>query len=244
MNTFRHSAPLLPSSELDHAIVVEIPSTIHIRVLPRSHLMISGNRRRCVVAGNRNVCGVTLLFDQVFRRNILNWQGERLPSNLTNGEWARLGPLIPAASPGGQPRKTDMRAAMNAILYLPRTGCPWRYLPRDGLPPHSTGPEHRPQIPGRWGVRSDLDGVAHGASRTPWAGCQPNRRRVRQPVTEVGKGSGKDDAVGYDTAKTVMGHKVHAQVDAEGLRLRVIIHSAAIQDSDGAALVIDKIRSR
>jgi transposase len=26
-------------------------------------------------------------------------------------------------------RKTDMRAAMNAILYLLRTGCPWRYLP-------------------------------------------------------------------------------------------------------------------
>jgi transposase len=31
-----------------------------------------------------------------------------------------------------------MRAAMNAILYLLRTGCPWRYLPRDGFPPHST----------------------------------------------------------------------------------------------------------
>ena len=31
-----------------------------------------------------------------------------------------------------------MRAAMNAILYLLRTRCPWRYLPRDGLPPRST----------------------------------------------------------------------------------------------------------
>jgi transposase len=31
-----------------------------------------------------------------------------------------------------------MRAAMNAILYLLRTGCPWRYLPRDGFPPRST----------------------------------------------------------------------------------------------------------
>jgi putative transposase len=49
-----------------------------------------------------------------------------------------LEPLIPKASPGGRPRKTDMRAAMNAILYLLRTGCPWRYLPRDGFPPRST----------------------------------------------------------------------------------------------------------
>ena len=38
----------------------------------------------------------------------------------------------------GRPRKTDMRAAMNAILYLLRTGCPWRYLPRDRFPPRST----------------------------------------------------------------------------------------------------------
>lgn len=27
------------------------------------------------------------------------------------------------------------RAAMNAILYLLRTGCPWRYLPRESFPP-------------------------------------------------------------------------------------------------------------
>jgi transposase len=31
----------------------------------------------------------------------------------------------------------DMRAAMNAIFYLLRTGCPWRYLPRDKFPPRS-----------------------------------------------------------------------------------------------------------
>lgn len=60
------------------------------------------------------------------------------PSDLTEAEWARLRPLIPDATPGGRPRKTDMRAAMNAIFYLLRTGCPWRYLPRDGLPPRST----------------------------------------------------------------------------------------------------------
>ena len=35
-------------------------------------------------------------------------------------------------------RKTDMRSAMNAILYLLRTGCPWRYLPQDGFLPRST----------------------------------------------------------------------------------------------------------
>lgn len=61
--------------------------------------------------------------------------GAPFPSNLTDGEWERLAPLIPSAAPGGRPRTTDMRAATDAILYLLRTGCPWRYLPRDGFPP-------------------------------------------------------------------------------------------------------------
>ena len=61
-------------------------------------------------------------------------------------------PLIPAAKPGGRPRATDMRQAMNAILYLLRTGCPWRYLPRDGFPPRSTVYNifRRFQAEGRW----------------------------------------------------------------------------------------------
>jgi putative transposase len=33
--------------------------------------------------------------------------------------------MAPKALPGGRPHKTDMRAAMNAIFYLLRTGCPW-----------------------------------------------------------------------------------------------------------------------
>jgi transposase len=64
--------------------------------------------------------------------------GDRVPSDLTDAEWARLAPLIPDAKPGGRPRKTDMRAALNAIFYLLRTGCPWRYLPRGPFPPRST----------------------------------------------------------------------------------------------------------
>jgi transposase len=64
--------------------------------------------------------------------------GSGFPSNLTDTEWERLAALIPPARPSGRPRQTDMRAAMNAILYLLRTGCPWRYLPRDGFPPRST----------------------------------------------------------------------------------------------------------
>jgi hypothetical protein len=39
--------------------------------------------------------------------------------------------------------------------------------------------------------------------------------------------------VGYDTGKRVKGRKIHALVDSEGLPMRVVVHSAAIQDRDG-----------
>jgi putative transposase len=71
-------------------------------------------------------------------RRIYRRDGNGYPSDLSDAEWARLEPLIREASPGGRPRKTDMRAAMNATLYLLRTGCPWRCLPRDSFPPRST----------------------------------------------------------------------------------------------------------
>jgi transposase len=48
--------------------------------------------------------------------------------------------------------------------------------------------------------------------------------------------------VGYDAGKKIKGRKIHALVDTEGLPFRVVIHSAGIQDRDGAALVFDKIR--
>ena len=50
--------------------------------------------------------------------------------------------------------------------------------------------------------------------------------------------------MGYDAGKKLKGRKLHALVDTEGLPMRVVVHSAAVQDRDGAALVLDRIRGR
>ena len=50
--------------------------------------------------------------------------------------------------------------------------------------------------------------------------------------------------MGYDAGKKLKGRKLHALVDTEGLPLRVVVHSAGIQDRDGADLVLDRIRQR
>ena len=52
-------------------------------------------------------------------------------------------------------------------------------------------------------------------------------------------GTAADNQVGYDAGKQVKGREIHALVDTEGLPMRVVVHSAAIQDRDGAGLVLE-----
>ena len=55
------------------------------------------------------------------------------PSDLTDAQWEVLAPLVPPPKAGGRPRRVDMRQVLNAIAYIERTGCQWRYLPQ-GFP--------------------------------------------------------------------------------------------------------------
>ncbi len=59
------------------------------------------------------------------------------PSDLTDAQWNRLAPLVPAAKPGGRPRSADPREVVDAILYVLRNGITWRALPHD-YPPWKT----------------------------------------------------------------------------------------------------------
>jgi len=46
-------------------------------------------------------------------------------------------PRLPQRSRLGRPPKTEMRRVVNALLYMVRTGCQWRQLPRE-FPPYTT----------------------------------------------------------------------------------------------------------
>ena len=54
-------------------------------------------------------------------------------TDLSDTQWALIGPLIPEAEPGGRPRKTTSRELVNAILYFLRAGmCSCRTTSRPG----------------------------------------------------------------------------------------------------------------
>lgn len=59
------------------------------------------------------------------------------PSDLTDSEWEKIAPLLPATSPIGRPREVDMRELLNGIFYVLSEGCRWRSLPHD-FPPWQT----------------------------------------------------------------------------------------------------------
>ena len=63
------------------------------------------------------------------------------PSDLTDNEWRLLKELIDKHGPqperGGRPRIYELRTIVNAILYVNKTGCQWRQLPKE-FPPWDT----------------------------------------------------------------------------------------------------------
>jgi putative transposase len=122
--------------------------------------------------------------------------------------------------PTGAARRTPAQdrhgAAMNVILYLLRTGCPWRYLPRHSFPPRSTVYNifRKFQHDGVWeAIWAEL----HMALRARM-GRPARQRRFSTASDQVGrKGGGNDDKIGYDAGKKVKGR---ALVDAEALPMR------------------------
>ena len=65
---------------------------------------------------------------------------EGYATDLTDEQWAYLAPVLPPPGVGPAPRH-EQRVLVNAILYVLRTGCQWRFLPHD-FPPWSTVYHH------------------------------------------------------------------------------------------------------
>src|SRR5262249_45056035 len=64
-------------------------------------------------------------------------RGRRYASDMSDQEWALLFFFLPRRRRVGRPRENDLRAVMNAIMFILATGCEWRALPKD-FPPYTS----------------------------------------------------------------------------------------------------------
>ena len=147
---------------------------------------------------------------------------QHYPSDVTDEQWALIEPHIPAVHPGGRPRKTDMRDVVDAVFYILRTGCQWRYLPRD-FPPKSTVWRYFDE----WRHNGTLDTIHDLLRKKVRTLEKPYQPRTTASVDSqsVDTTSG-GEARGRDNAKNVDGRKRHIVVDSMGLLLAVLVTAA------------------
>jgi putative transposase len=147
------------------------------------------------------------------------------PTDLTEEQWVLLRALLPARKwrPGGPGRPPyDLRGVPNASLYLLKTGCQWRRLPREfGKGSTVYAYCKRWRRDGVWAsVREALRRLERqrgGRQSEPSAGSVDSQSIKTAP-------QGK--AVGFDGGKKVKGRKRHLLVDTLGVILAGVVRAA------------------
>jgi putative transposase len=150
---------------------------------------------------------------------------------------------VPAPLPGarGRPAVWPRRLIVEAILYVTRAGCAWRYLPHE-YPPWRTVYGYF----ARWRADGTLDAIHDGlrgqvraaAGRRPAPSAAVIDSQSVRAADTVPKASR-----GWDNAKKVNGRKRHIAVDTGGLLLAVVVTPASVQDRDGARPLLWRLRA-
>ena len=157
-------------------------------------------------------------------------------SDLTDRQWQLIRPLLPPRSRRGR-RPIDRRRIINAILFVVRTGCQWRLIPKD-FPNWNTvyGVFWQWRNDGTWQrihdrLRAKVRKAA-GKKSTPTAAIVDSQ--------SIRTAEGGEER-GYDAGKKISGRKRHIAVDTLGMILVIVVHGAGWQDQHGAEWVMDKL---
>ncbi len=153
------------------------------------------------------------------------------PGDPTDAEWACAQRFLPPVSTRGRPRTHSLHRILDAIFYVVRTGCAWRYLPSN-FPPWQTVFYHfrRFRLKGTWHL---LYTALHRAERER-VGRNPDPSAAIMDSQSVKTVEESARIRGYDAHKCVKGRKRHLLVDTLGLPITSYVTPADVHDTVGA----------
>jgi len=172
-----------------------------------------------------------------FTRKLHERASPRYSSDVTDAEWSIIGPLLPGPNQLGRPREVELRSVWDAIQYIASAGCAWLLLPKD-FPPVSTVRYYF------YGWRNN--GLLAEINRALVALGRETEGRNRQPTAGVidsqsVKTTENGGICGYDAGKRIKGRKRHIMTDTCCHLIALRVHSAGIQDRDGAPEVFRQL---
>ncbi|MEU7731300.1 IS5 family transposase [Streptomyces sp. NPDC040724] len=171
----------------------------------------------------------------------------RNPSARSAARWERVAPVLTAWRSErrgrgldiGRPPDHDLRSLLDAVLYVNRTGIPWRYLPHD-YPHWNTVYAYF----ARWqeeGVFDQLNTLLRrqvrrqeGREEEPTA-CVIDSQSIKTSTNVPAREQG------IDAGKKIVGRKRSIVIDTVGLLLAVVVTAASVQDSIAGQTLIEKV---
>jgi putative transposase len=159
-------------------------------------------------------------------------------TDVTDAQWAILHPLLPTPTwpPGSRGRPPrPLRRVVDGMVYVNKTGCQWRMLPKE-LGPWETvyGYCRRWRRAGVW--ERVMTEWRHLARRCQGRLAEPSAGAIdSQSVTAATP----SQDVGCDRYKKIQGRQRHLLVDTLGLRVAGVVTAAHVDDRAGLVALLN-----
>ena len=161
------------------------------------------------------------------------------PSDVSDADWLFLCPYLTLMREDAPQREYPMRELFNAIRYVVKTGCTWRFLPHDFPPWTAVYQQAR-----RWLENGVFEQIAHDLRiiGRVFAKCEHQPTAVIFDARTMQSTPESGSRAGYDGHKKKNGSKIHMAVDTLGHLLALHVTAANEQERAVVNELADRVQ--